>query len=142
MDGKAATSLEKRMTTTPVEVDVWVRGQQHATTQRITNVSPDANTWTDGDVQRLMSEMLLALERQKNPGGEPPTVTLRGFNWIVSPHDNGVLVHIEMQMGTASAGPFSIDADRLTAMIQRVMQTSDSRPLDQGGPPARSDTVH
>ena len=118
--------------TKAVEVDVWVRGQQHATTQRIANASPDASTWGDADVHRLMSEMLLALEREKNPGGEPPAVTLRGFNWIVSPDESGgVLVHIETQMGTASAGPFSVDADRLTGMIQRVMQ-----------PPAGSTSVH
>ena len=118
--------------TKPVEVDVWVRGQQHATTQRIASVSPDASAWTDTDVHRLMSEMLLALEREKNPGGEPPTVTLRGFNWIVSPDESGgVLVHIETQMGTASAGPFSVDADRLTGMIHRVMQE-----------PARPGSIH
>jgi hypothetical protein len=32
-----------------------------------------------------------------------------------------VLVHVEMQMGTASAGPFAIDEARLTEMISRVM---------------------
>ena len=57
--------------------------------------------------------MLLALEREKNPGGDAPPVTLRGFSWIVSPYESGgVIVHLEMQMGTASAGPF---ADRGSA---------------------------
>jgi hypothetical protein len=56
-------------------------------------------------------------------------VTLRGFNWIVSPDaSGGVIVHLEMQMGTASAGPFNIDEDRLVAMIQRVMQQQPTRP--------------
>jgi hypothetical protein len=32
-----------------------------------------------------------------------------------------VLVHLEMQLGTASAGPFAIDEGRLTDMINRVM---------------------
>jgi hypothetical protein len=33
-----------------------------------------------------------------------------------------VLVHLEMQMGTASAGPLAIDAQRLTAMVAKIMQ--------------------
>ncbi|HYU80483.1 MAG TPA: hypothetical protein VEK56_15945 [Vicinamibacterales bacterium] len=111
-----------------IEVDIWVRGTQHATTHAITSVPLDAETWTDDDVNRLLSEMLLALDREKNPGGESPAVTLRGFSWIVSPYDTGgVVIHIEMQMGTASAGPFQIDEDRLTAVIRRVIEQPTSR---------------
>jgi hypothetical protein len=68
--------------------------------------------------------MLLALNRATNPGGETPTVSLRGFSWIVSPHSDGVLVHVEMQAGAASAGPFAIPEQRLTDMIRRVMSGS------------------
>ena len=47
---------------------------------------------------------------------------MRGFSWIVSPDEgNGVLVHVEMQLGTVSAGPFTIDEHRLTEMISRVI---------------------
>ena len=109
--------------TTAIEVDVWVRGTERACTRVIGSLSPNAAAWTDADVHRLLSEMLLALEREKNPGGETPAVTLRGFSWIVSPDESrGVIVHLEMQMGTASAGPFAIDQERLSAMIERVMQ--------------------
>ena len=104
-----------------IDVDVWVRGRQDAITQRIDGVSEDAGDWTDEDVKALLEQMLLALERVKNPGGEPPQVALRGFSWIVSPETNGVLVHLEMQMGTASAGPFAIEESKLTEMIARVM---------------------
>ncbi len=108
----------------PVEVDVWVRGTERASTHIIASVSADASTWTDLDVGRLLSEMLLALEREKNPGGDAPPVSLRGFSWIVSPYESGgVIVHVEMQMGTASAGPFPIEEARLTAMIERIMAT-------------------
>lgn len=106
-----------------VEVEIWVRGTQHATTHRITSVTPVASTWTDDDVRQLLSEMLLALEREKNPGGETPPVTLRGFSWIVNRDDSGgVLLHLDMQMGTASAGPFQIDEERLTEIVARVME--------------------
>jgi hypothetical protein len=104
-----------------IDVDVWVRGQQGATTGRIEGVREDAAAWTDADVKALLEQMLLAMERARHPGGETPPVALRGFSWIVSPGEHGVLVHIEMQLGTASAGPFAIGEQRLTDMISRVM---------------------
>ena len=52
-----------------VDVDVWVRGTHHATTHRITSVPSTHATWTEDDVRLLLSEMLLALERESNPGG-------------------------------------------------------------------------
>src|SRR5690606_4390315 len=95
----------------------------HAQTHRIDSLPDNFADWRDDDVRHLLVEMLLALEREKNPGGDPPPVTLRGFSWIVSDdaESGGVLVHLEMQMGTASAGPIAIDAGRLSAMVQRVM---------------------
>jgi hypothetical protein len=104
-----------------MEVDIWVRGQQDATTRKIEGVPANAADWTDGDVRLLLEQMLLALEKAKNPSGDAPPISLRGFSWIVSPEEHGVLVHLEMQMGTASAGPFDIDEARLTEMISRVM---------------------
>ncbi|MFN2445764.1 MAG: hypothetical protein ABR606_09320 [Vicinamibacterales bacterium] len=107
----------------PIDVDIWVRGTTHATTHAIANVSSDPSTWDDADIGTLLTEMLLALDRARHPGGQTPTVTLRGFNWIVSSFDSGVVLHLEMQMGSASAGPFAMDESRLTAMIERVMET-------------------
>ena len=104
-----------------IDVDVWLRGRQDAITQRIEGVPPDATQWTDEHVRALLEQMLLALERVKNPGGETPQVSLRGFSWIVSPDANGVLVHLELQLGTASAGPFDIDESKLTEMISRIV---------------------
>ena len=111
----------------PVEVDVWVRGRLYAQTHHINELTSDAQHWDDGEVRVLLSEMLRALEREKNPGGERPAVTLRGFSWIVSPYETGgVVVHLEMQMGTASAGPLAIDCGRLTEIIERVMAQPDT----------------
>lgn len=104
-----------------IDVDVWVRGRQNATVEHVEGVSRNAASWTEADVKRLLEGMLLALERVKNPGGIPPEVSLRGFSWIVSPDEGGVLLHLEMQLGTVSAGPFAIDELRLTDMIARVM---------------------
>lgn len=104
-----------------IDVDVWVRGRQGAVTEKIAELDADAASWTEAEVKDLLEGMLLALERARNPGGVPPEVTLRGFSWIVSPDKGGVLLHLEMQIGTVSAGPFAIDEARLTDMISRVM---------------------
>ena len=116
---------------TPMDVDVWVRGTGIARTEGLRDVPENAALWTEADVRTLLTEMLLALERAQNPGGEPPHVALRGFSWIVSPDTAGVLVHLEMRLGTASAGPFAIDQAALTAMITRVIES-----------PAATPTVH
>ena len=104
-----------------IDVDVWVRGRQDAATATVAGVGSDAAAWGDRDVKKLLEGMLLALQRTSDPKAEPPEVTLRGFSWIVSPETDGVLVHLEMQLGTVSAGPFAIDERRLTDMISRVI---------------------
>ena len=104
-----------------IDVDVWVRGRQDAATATVAGVGSDAAAWGDRDVKKLLEGMLLALQRISDPKAEPPEVTLRGFSWIVSPETDGVLVHLEMQLGTVSAGPFAIGEQRLTDMISRVI---------------------
>ena len=84
-------------------------------------VDTDVAAWTEADVKKLLEGMLLALQRTNDPTGEPPKVTLRGFSWIVSPADGGVLVHVEMQLGTVSAGPFALDEAHLTELVTRAI---------------------
>jgi hypothetical protein len=104
-----------------IDVDVWIRGRQAATVETIQDIDSNSSSWSDGEVKLLLEGMLLALQRASNPAGDPPEVTLRGFSWIVSPEKDGVLLHLEMQLGTVSAGPFAIGETKLTAMISRVM---------------------
>lgn len=104
-----------------IDVDVWVRGASGAVTQKMKGVPADAASWTVSDVKLLLEQMLKALDRTRDPNAEPPTVSMRGFSWIVSPDQGGVLVHLEVQAGTASAGPFAIDETRLSDMITRVI---------------------
>jgi hypothetical protein len=104
-----------------IDVEVWVRGRQDATTERISGVENEPGAWTDEDVRIMIEGMLLALQRTSDPKSDPPPVTLRGFSWIVSPMTDGVLLHVEMQLGTVSAGPFAIGEDRLTDMVSRVI---------------------
>ena len=111
-----------------MDVDVWVRGTNQARTETLRGVPENASAWTEHDVRTLLTEMLLALERVRNPGGEPPAVVLRGFSWIVSSEPGGVLVHLEMKMGTASAGPFAVGEAALTALIARVIAAPSGAP--------------
>jgi hypothetical protein len=104
-----------------VDIDVWVREMQRAAVRQIVMPAP-VSSWTDDDVRTLLTEMLRAIEREKNPAGEPPPVSLRGFNWIVTPYESdGVVLHLEMTLGTASAGPLAIEEPQLSAMVARVM---------------------
>jgi hypothetical protein len=103
-------------------VEIWLRGDNHATTQMIAPSNANPRTWTDGDVAGVLVAMLRALDRAKNPAGdEEKPVALRGFSWIVNPFEDGVVIALEMSMGAAVAGPFDVPERELTAAITRVM---------------------
>ena len=103
-------------------VDVWLRGQDTATTQSI-DVSRDPRSWTDDDVRRVLEGMLLAMHRLKHPNDVDRVIALKGLSWIVSPYeDGGVVIAIEITMGAAIAGPLDIDRSALETMIARVLR--------------------
>ena len=106
-----------------IQLDIWLRGDNHATTHVIAPVDRDPRSWTEGDVAAVLAGMLRALDRAKNPGTEPDRpVALRGFSWIVNPfEEKGVVVAIEIQAGAAVAGPFGIDKKLLEDMIARAI---------------------
>ena len=106
-----------------IEAEVWVRGNQHATTQVVTTIERQPRAWTERDVTEILVGMLRTLDRAKNPDAEDDRpVALRGFSWIVNPFENrGVVIAIEMSLGAIVAGPFDIAERDLTALIERVM---------------------
>jgi len=115
-----------------VPVDVWLRGQEHATTAQIDGIERAPAAWTDDDVRLVLEGMLRAMDRLKRPGEDDRPIALRGLSWIVNPYEEGgVVIAIEITMGAAIAGPFEVDKARLESMIARVLT----------GTP-RSDTVH
>ncbi|HJZ70892.1 MAG TPA: hypothetical protein VKE51_04080 [Vicinamibacterales bacterium] len=117
-----------------VPVDIWLRGQDHATTAQIDGIARAPAEWTDEDVRLVLEGMLRAMDRLKRPGEDRRPIALRGLSWIVNPYeDGGVVIAIEITMGAAVAGPFDIEQAALEAMITRVL----ARPL---APP--SPTVH
>ena len=115
------------------QVDIWLRGDNHATTEVIAPVPREPRAWTDADVVAVLEAMLRALERAKDPEATPDRpVALRGFSWIVSPfEDGGVVIALELTLGAVVAGPFDVPESDLSARIERVM-----------GPHRETPTVH
>ena len=106
-----------------IPVDVWLRGDNHATTQVITLVERDPRKWTEGDVVAVLTGMLRALDRAKNPDTESDRpIALRGFSWIVNPFETGgVVIALELTLGAVVAGPFDIAESALSGLIERAM---------------------
>jgi hypothetical protein len=110
-----------------VPVDIWLRGDDFATTRAIEGVPREPKAWTDDDVRLVLTGMLQAMYRVKHPGDAVLPVALRGLSWIVSPFEGGgVVVAIEITMGAVIAGPLDIDQTALEVMIARVLGRSDS----------------
>ncbi len=118
------------------QVDVWLRGENHATTRTVTGLPRTPASWTDEDVRFVLVEMLRAMTRQKDPNSADPGITLRGLSWIVNPYEEGgVLIALEITLGAAIAGPFAIDKTQLEHRITRVLQTASKSMPD--GPSTR-----
>ena len=119
-----------------IPVEIWLRGDNHATTHTISPVTRDPRAWSDADVASVLVEMLRLMDREKHQGADPDRpVALRGFSWIVNPfEDGGVVIAIEISMGAAVAGPFAVEQAALENRIARV--------LAQQRPASPSSTVH
>ena len=106
-----------------IQLDIWLRGDNHATTQVIAPVDRDPRTWTEGDVTAVLVGMLRALDHAKNPESQPDRpVALRGFSWIVNPFESGgVVIALEMSLGAVIAGPFDVSESDLSTLIERAV---------------------
>jgi hypothetical protein len=102
------------------DVEIVLRETNRAVTERIEH-GTEPRAWRELDVETVLKQILLAIDRVKNPSTAGRHVALRGFSWIVEPVGNQVVIAIEIPMGAAVAGPFSIESDRLDAMIRRVI---------------------
>ena len=102
------------------DIEIVLRERNYAVTERIRHDAAPAD-WTDGDVETVLKEMLLAIDRVKNPATGGRYVALRGFSWIVEPTQGGVVIALEIPSGAAVAGPFAIDQARLDRLIARVL---------------------
>ena len=106
-----------------IHLDIWLRGDNHATTDVIAPVERFPGAWTEEDVATVLAEMLRALDRARNPDTDPNRpVALRGFSWIVNPFETGgVVIALEMTLGAVVAGPFDVSESALSGLIERAM---------------------
>ena len=107
-------------------IEIVPKGQEYAVTETAVHEGRDPAAWTDADVAAVLKEILSAVDRVSNPGGDDRAVTLRGFSWIVEPSDDQVVIAIEIPSGAAVAGPFDIEQQRLDEMIARVIAAAKS----------------
>jgi hypothetical protein len=112
------------------DIEIVLRDRDSAITRQIRHDGNDAPGWTEADVEDVLKAMLLAIDRAKNPKSEQPTVTLRGFSWIVEPTEGGVVIAMEIPTGAAVAGPFNITQPKLDTLVTRVLAAAaQSRPV-------------
>jgi hypothetical protein len=102
------------------DVEIVLRERNYATTERIEH-GTEPQAWGELDVETVLKQILLAIDRAKNASKRAGYVALRGFSWIVEPMGDQVVIAIEIPMGAAVAGPFAIDQRRLDEMIRRVI---------------------
>ena len=115
-----------------LEIEVWLRGNDFATTDVVDLAVGAPAAWTELDVREVLKALLRAIDRAQNPDADRNRlVVLRGFNWIVSPFESGGhTIAVEIQTGAAAAGPFEVDEAALDRMITRVVAE------DRVAPPA------
>ena len=97
-----------------IPVDVWLRGEDVATTRSIENIAREPGAWTDDDVRQVLEGMLGVMHRLKHPGDAQHVVQLRGLSWIVNSFEGGGVV-------------IAIDKPVLEAMITRVLRPQAPR---------------
>ena len=102
------------------DVEIVLRERNFATTERLEH-GTEPGVWRDPDVETVLKQILLAMDRARNPGAGGRFVVLRGFSWIVEPMGDEVVIAIEIPTGAAVAGPFAIEQRRLDDMIRRVI---------------------
>lgn len=110
------------------DVEIVLRERNYAVTERVTHPGQPAE-WTEHDVEAVLKEILLSIDRVKHPAATDRHVTLRGFSWIVEPAEGGVVIAIEIPTGAAIAGPFAIAQTDLDRLITRVLAGSRPGPV-------------
>jgi len=106
------------------DVEIVLRERDYAITEQIPAPGAGRRTpaeWNDSDVEQLLKDILLAIDRARNPASSQRYVALRGFSWIVEPTSAGVVIAIEIPMGAAVAGPFPVEQAVLDRIIRRVV---------------------
>ncbi|MEO5894423.1 MAG: hypothetical protein ABIS06_01845 [Vicinamibacterales bacterium] len=108
------------------DVEIVLRERNTTITERVEQAG-EPREWTETDVAAVLREILLAIDRARNPKVDDRYVALRGFSWIVEPATGGVVIAIEIPSGAAVAGPFDIAQPALDRLISTVLAASSPR---------------
>ena len=110
------------------DVEIVLRDRNYAVTERVTQPG-EPSQWTEQDVETVLKEILLSIDRARHPDAGERHVTLRGFSWIVEPSQGGVVIAIEIPTVAAVAGPFAVPQAHLDRLINRVLSASRPKPV-------------
>ncbi len=103
-------------------VEVVLKGRDFAVTEAV-SVPGEPSAWNDEAVRDVLAGILRAIDKAQNPQAPGDRiVVLQGFSWIVEPAERASVIAIEIPMGAAVAGPFTIAPAELDAMIGRVLR--------------------
>lgn len=107
------------------QVEIMLRGDERVYTETIHHIGAEPSAWTTDDASTVLHSTLLAIDRALNPGrsDEPAALTFRGINWIVSPHEKGVVIALEIHSASAVAGPFAVPQATLDALLTEAIKS-------------------
>ena len=80
-------------------VEIVLRERDYAVTEQLPAPGGGLRVpaqWNDADVEQLLKDILLAIDRARDPKSTQTYVALRGFSWIVEPTTDGVVIAIEI----------------------------------------------
>ncbi len=106
------------------DVELMLRHDPRVFTETMRHET-EPRAWTETDADAVVRKILRAAERVIEPGspGDRPVV-LRGVNWIVSPHEKGVVLAMEIHSASIVAGPFDLPQPDLERLLTRVFQAA------------------
>jgi hypothetical protein len=114
------------------DVEIMLRANEKVFTETVHHIGgDDPATWTVDDASTVLQSTLLAIDRALNPGRNdaPSTLTFRGINWIVSPHEQGALIALEIHSASAVVGPFAMPEAKLEELLNEAVKA----PMPSGG---------
>ena len=107
------------------DVEIMLRANEKVFTETVHHIGrDDPSAWTVDDASTVLQSTLLAIDRALNPGrtDEPAKLTFRGINWIVSPHEQGALIALEIHSASAVVGPFPIPEAKLEQLLNEAVK--------------------
>jgi hypothetical protein len=105
-------------------IEVMLRETHQVIAEQGVVSEDDPARWTEEHAREILTAMLSALDRAKNPGRDTdstPPVSLRGLSWIVTPYREGSALAMDIYSGQIVAGPFPVSEEALNALVTRAL---------------------